>query len=249
MSMISLHFLMVESLWPTVESLWQILVANGSALLLGAVGGGIVSALVSWRVLCSKTARGLLSDALRIQGEKEAWILEGGQNGTRLSEHPGLPTVLAPGLWLRPVEVRAVLDEARWSAPDDPFYGFIDGRRVWIVRDIVEGQIVYAGLLRSGWHPALLSSKGLEELCGWIEEVATAKHGWMLSRHGMEAISRPLLRALSTKDRREVLCRRLSPRALCFLERFAPDQNSLSNKPLDPGNPGPVSKQAAINLP
>jgi hypothetical protein len=126
---------------------WQTIALQASALLLGAVGGGIISRLVTWRMLRAETARELLRDALALQAEMEAWILEGpGYENERLSQHKGLPIEPTDkGLWLRQVEVRAVLDKASWNAPEDQAYGFIVGRRVWIVRDTIAGRPISRG--------------------------------------------------------------------------------------------------------
>jgi hypothetical protein len=178
---------------------WQTIALQASALLLGAVGGGIISALVAWRMLRAETAQNLLRDALTIQAEMEAWILEGpGYENERLSQSKGLPMEPTDeGRWLRQVEVRAVLDEASWNAPEDQAYGFIVGRRVWIVRDTIVGRPVSHGEVFGGWHPALLSSRALEELCGWVERVSTSSKGRLLSKRDLETL-KPLLGALCT---------------------------------------------------
>lgn len=202
--------------------MWQTIALQASALLLGAVGGGIISGLVTWRMLRAETARELLRDALVLQAEMEAWILEGpGYENKRLSQHKGLPVdPIDKGLWLRQVEVRAVLDEASWNAPEDHAYGFIVGRRVWIVRDTIAGRSVSRGEVFGGWHPALLSSRALEELCGWVERVSTSSNGWLLSKRGLATL-KPLLGALCTNDRLDVLRGRLSNEARAFLQEYA----------------------------
>ena len=141
-------------------------VANqGLPLFLGAVGGGIVSGWVTWRMLRGDTARKLLAEALTIQSEKEAWILEGtNYEMLKLSELKNLQTMKTDsGPWLRQVEIRAALDEARWTAVSKPYYDFIEGRRVWIVRNHVNVPRSHNGALDGGWHPALLSSRALEK--------------------------------------------------------------------------------------
>lgn len=203
-------------------SSWQVIAIQSGALLLGAVGGGLISGLVTWRMLRSETARQLLADALAIQAEMEAWILDGPDYMKRkLSDHKSLPTAPSSAdLWLRPVEVRAVLDEASWNSPTDPCYAFVSGRRAWIVRDSVTGSPVYPGALGGGWHPALLSSRALEDLCGWVEQVVIARRGWLLSKRGLKML-KPLLAALCTRDRLEVLGTRLSSEAREFLAEYS----------------------------
>ncbi len=200
----------------------QEIALQASALLLGAVGGGVVSAWVTWRMLRSNTAQDLLRDALAIQAEAEAWILEGPDyENKRLSQCKDLPTESSgQGLWLRQVEVRTVLDEASWNAPDCQNYGIITGRRAWIVRDTITGRQVYHGGVSEGWHPALLSSRALEDLCGWVERVSMSKNGWLLSKRGLTAL-RPLLGALCAGDRIDVLRSRLSNKAQAFLQEYA----------------------------
>jgi hypothetical protein len=185
--------------------IWQTITSQASALLLGAVGGGAISGWVTWRMLRSGAAQELLRDALAIQAELEAWILEGPDyDQQRLSDHKNLPTdQVSTGLWLRQVEVRVVLDEAYWNSPSEQEYGFIAGKRAWIVRDRITGQ-AHPGLLTQGWHPALLSSRALENLCGWAERVAVSHDGWLLSKRGLQSL-KPLLSALCTSDRLEVL--------------------------------------------
>lgn len=206
----------------SVLSIWEVFASQGSALLLGAVGGGVISGLVTWRMLRADTARRLLAEALAIQAEMEAWILEGPNYGdVSLSAHKGLSTTPSTtDLWLRPVELRAVLDEAKWTPLPDQEYGFISGRRAWIVRDLVTGPPAYIGALGRGWHPALASSRALEDLCGWVEQVAVARNGWLLRKRDL-VILRPLLGAISTKDRIDVFANRLSDQARKFLEDYA----------------------------
>jgi hypothetical protein len=203
------------------QSILQFLASQGVPLMLGAVGGGIISGLVTWRMLRANTLRQLVADALAIQAEKEAWILEGPSYGNMaLSRQKGLSTVPSnTGLWLRRVEVRAVLDEAQWTPLLDQEYDFISGRRAWIVRDSVTGPPAYIGALGRGWHPALASSRALEDLCGWVEQVRVAKNGWLLLKRDL-VILKPLLQALCTKDRLDVFGTRLSDKARKFLEDY-----------------------------
>lgn len=187
------------------------------ALLLGAVGGGVISAVVIWYIWFKdrqeNTARTLLSEALAIQGLMEAWLLDGeNYQKTKLSLIRDNKTQLPfkkledNSLWLRKVEVRAVLDEEQWNKPSYQFFGFIEGRRSWIVRDMLtHGTPVVLKPQPTGDlepHPALLSSKGMHELCGWIERVTSAHKGKMLSHYGYATL-RPFLLAVATEDRIE----------------------------------------------
>lgn len=203
-------------------SIWEFIANQGSALLFGAVGGGAISGYVAWRMLRADTLRQLLAEALLIQAEMEAWILEGPNYGEMsLSVHKRLSTIPSTtGLWLRPVELRAVLDEATWTPLPDQEYGFISGRRTWIVRNLITGATINAGTRAHGWHPALASSRALEDLCGWVEQVATARNGWLLRKRDL-VILRPLLAAISTKDRVDVFADRLSVHAREFLDGYA----------------------------
>ena len=188
--------------------------------LLAAAGGGVFGAVVAARAQREVTARGLLADALLVQAKKEAWVLDGhGYETQSLSRHKPdeLPLIPAPGgLWLRSVEVRAVLDGAPWCSPDKPkhCFGFIEGRRAWIVRDHLDPNLPdsYEDASPGGAHPAILSSQGFEELAAWIEQVASARSAWtmwgipmgrQLSDAGLEML-KPLLKALATDDRIKV---------------------------------------------
>jgi len=189
-------------------------------------------------MLRSETARRLLAEALAIQAEEEAWTLEGrGYGEKKLSENRGLPTTATPGwLWLRRVEVRAVLDEAMWNSPANQFYDFIGGRRTWIIRDAVTGSQAYSGALCEGWHPALRRSRALEDRCGWVEQVAISKRGRILSRRGLDSL-KPLLQAVCTEDRLLVLGNRLSRESREFLAAAVSDDRAnqrASNEPLQP---------------
>jgi hypothetical protein len=199
-------------------------VENALALVSGAIGGGLLSALVTWRMLRENTARELLSEALAIQACMEAWILEGpNYSRLKLSENKGLPTEPEDNsLWLRKVEVRFVLDDSKWNSPKAQYYGLIEGRRTWIVRnEVLDYPPTHTGARPGDYHPALLSSRAFEELCGWIERVVSARSGWMLSSHRLKML-RPLLTAVATEDRIEVfgIENRLSQRAHKFLTRY-----------------------------
>jgi hypothetical protein len=170
---------------------------------LGVLVGAFLS-VYTWRKSArANNARELLSDALLIQAEKEAWILDGaGYQKEKLSKNKGLPTEPQDnGLWLRNVEVRFVLDDLEWKSPQQQRYHVIEGRRTWIVRDTVCGlRPAYVGASPGDCYPALLSSKAFEELSGWIERVSSAKKWGMLDQQGVEML-RPLLDAVCTEDR------------------------------------------------
>lgn len=196
-------------------------------IVLGALGGGIAAALVTFLMLRQNEMQDLLSRMLAIQACKEAWILDGrGWEVEKLSRQKDVPIgePSGGGLWLRKVEVRAVLDDFQWNQPEDQFYKFLDGRRTWIVRDCAESSIAYSGGLaekgRKG-HPALISSRGFEELATWIERATsdrTFASLWLLSSRGLDMI-KPLICALYTKDRREAFGKRLTQKAHEFLEQ------------------------------
>jgi hypothetical protein len=200
------------------ETIFQAALNNTLSLVFGAIGGGLLSGYITWRMLRENTARELLSEALAVQALKEAWILEG-----RDYQHLTLSDNREPmgeGVWLRHVEVRAVLDDATWNSPQDQCYGFIDGRRAWIVRNQLVDEPVtnsQGGPLYD--HPALLSSRAFEELAGWVERVASAKYGWTLSRRGLEML-KPLLEPASREDRIIVFGDRLSLKARQFLKWY-----------------------------
>lgn len=188
---------------------------------------GLAGVLLVWKGMCESTARDLLVQALAIQALKEAWLLENPTTPTgplSLPHHLNLAeTPSETGPWLRRVEVRAALDEAQWNAPKNPFYDFKDGRRTWIVRDVVlNAPDVYRGQLAGGQRPALVSSMGLEELCAWVERVASAYRGKLLTKRGIKMLY-PLLDAVTTQDRVNVLGRRLSKEA----KKFLPEQDTF----------------------
>ena len=195
----------------------EALIKESGALLVGAITGGVLGAvavLVTWWFdRRARDVRELLHRGLEIQALKEAWILEGRDyEQANISTRPSLPEA-APsdgGLWLRRVEIRAVLDQARWNAPDDNFYDILsDGRRAWIVRDAVTKSDRGA---RYHPHPALMSSRGIEELCGWIEEAAAT----MRCNSRGRRVLKPLLDAVAGVDRRP-LFRQLTEDATRFL--------------------------------
>ena len=171
-----------------------------------------------------ETARQLLNEGMAISALEEAWIVEGPEyNNVTLSEERGITDRSDLGAtWLRKVEVRAVLDEAQWNLTNSQsqLYRFIGGRRACIVRDkIIEAETSYRVTQSVDYRPSLLSSKGIEELCAWIERVTDAWNKWMLSSYGLEML-RPILKAISGEDRVKVFGDRLSSKAVRFLENY-----------------------------
>ena len=172
-----------------------------------------------------ETARTLLNEGLAVHALMEAWLLEGPNYETlALSKAPALTSRQSDfGPWLRQVEVRAVLDQAPWSAPTNRFYDFIDGRRAWIVRDSVpktgcpsfETRSI-GNYLTVKPHAALLSSRALQELRGWVERVASAYDANLLSSAGLDSL-RPLIVSVAGQDRLAVFPAHFSERAKAFL--------------------------------
>ena len=161
------------------------------ALLLGAIGGGLVGAIVAivtWKkTIKSRTAYELLREALQIQALKEAWIyVDSDYDRVQLSALKQ-KNILSEK-FIR-VEVRAVLDESPWNFPEKNFFEFINGRRTWIVRNQIQKRDHETKIIS---YPAILSSKAIEELSGWIEKVYIAKSGKMLSADGLNSL-KPLL--------------------------------------------------------
>jgi hypothetical protein len=177
------------------------------------------------------TARQLLTEIIELLSLKEAWLLQGPNSRTAkltdttgLGEHPE-----EDKLWLMPVEIRAVLDEAEWNAPlDAQYYGFFNGRRAWIVRNrILDKPPVYPG--RTLVHyPALLSSKGWQELSGWIERVRIAHDAQILTDEGLLPM-KGYLRAVDKEDRITFLSGAwLSPKTIEFLRAIRGRQDSAA---------------------
>jgi len=198
---------------------WRVILA---ALIGVMVGGAIATALflyTSTRVREENTARELLSEVVALMGLQEGWLLQGEGNQTaKLSDHPGLPeTQSGSGLWLLPVEIRAILDEAQWNAPSDPSYGFLQGRSVWIIRNQIlpDAPLSYSGVNQAHF-PALISSAGRQELCAWIERVQIAYNGGTLTDRGLAPL-RPYLVPLAQEDRVNALRILLSRDARNFL--------------------------------
>jgi hypothetical protein len=113
---------------------------NILAALIGAIIGGTITAGVffftSTQARQELAARQLLSEVVALVSLQEGWLLQGnGSRTAKLSDNPGLlEAQTGSGLWLLPVEIRAILDEAQWNSPSDQSYGFMQGRRVWIVK-------------------------------------------------------------------------------------------------------------------
>jgi hypothetical protein len=234
---------MLETLLNAGQWCWQDIVINyPGAILFGGVAGGIVAALFSliqWFVTTRKTnAQHLLSEALRMQAMVEAWIVVGrGWETYELDHNNPLPTTEnfsddGP-LALYPVEIRAILDRPLWNSGEQQYYTFIKSRRTWIVRAKVMPGSSYGkqspsskGVLA---RPAILSSRGVEELCGYIEEVVTAGSGfpWLLSRYSLKILE-VILPAVAGQDRIKVLGSRLSDEAQRFLKKYRDKHPRLS---------------------
>jgi hypothetical protein len=198
--------------------------------ILGAVIGAIVASTTTAGLLLytstsarqETTARELLSEVIALVSLKEGWLLQGeGSQRAKLSDKPGLPDAESgSGLWLLPVEIRAILDEAQWNSPSDPSYGFIQGRRVWIIRNEILPDVPLSYLGFNQEHfPALISSAGMQELCAWIERVQIAHNGGTLSDRGLTPL-RPYLLPLAQEDRVKALRVLLSPDARQFLAKI-----------------------------
>ena len=198
---------------------WRVILAA----LIGAIAASIITAGVflytGTKALQERTARELLSEVVAIVSLQEGWLLQGEASQTaKLSDNPGLPEKQSgSGLWLLPVEIRAILDEAQWNAPSDPGYGFIQGRKVWIIRNQIlpDAPLSYSGV-KQAHFPALISSAGRQELCAWIERVQIAYNGGTLTDQGLAPL-RPYLVPLAQEDRVNALRIELSQDARNFL--------------------------------
>ena len=140
---------------------------------------------------------------------------------TKLSDNPGLlEAQTGSGHRLLPVEIRAILDEAQWNSPSDPSYGFIQGRKVWIIRNEIlpDAPLSYSGVTQEHF-PALISSAGRQELCAWIERVQIAYNGGALTDRGLTPL-RPYLVPLAQEDRVRALRILLSLDARNFLAKI-----------------------------
>jgi hypothetical protein len=198
---------------------WRVILA----FLIGAVMASVLTAGVflytGTKALQASTARELLAEVVAIVSLQEGWLLQGeGSQTAKLSDHPGLPeTQSGSGLWLMPVEIRVILDEAQWNSPSDPSYGFIQGRRVWIIRNQIlpDTPLSYTGINEEHF-PALISADGRQELCAWIERVQIAYNGGTLTDRGLAPL-RPYLVPLAQEDRVSALRILLSQDARNFL--------------------------------
>jgi hypothetical protein len=198
---------------------WRVIVAA----LVGAIAGSLITSGVflytSTKARQENTARELLSEVVALVSLQEGWLLQGeGSRTAKLSDNPGLPeTQSGAGLWLLPVEIRSILDEAQWNSPSNPSYGFIQGRRVWIIRDQIlhDAPLSYSGVAQEHF-PALISSAGRQELSAWIERVQIAYNGGTLTDRGLTPL-RPYLVPLAQEDRVSALRILLSQDARDFL--------------------------------
>lgn len=210
--------------WHWNEASWQ-------AVTTGLVGLGL--GLLAYRSLRvqneqrqffqelrqADTTRELLTDVLVIHALEEAWILDGEdwEQWQPLSENRGLPSDR-----FRRVALRVVLDESPWNAPSPQYYSMQGGERTWIVRDrVIEGRS-YRGALEgveSHFRPALISSKAMFELTGWIERVALAHSAQLVTPYGL-AMMRNFLRPVEGKDRTQVMSIWLTSGAQEFLNLY-----------------------------
>ena len=127
------------------------------------------------------------------------------------------------------------MDEAEWNAPggakeiEKQFYCILDERRTWIVRDkVIEYKKRHNKKTMDDHylspHPALISSKGLEELCGWINTVAWAHKNNILTDWALKMI-KYLLEPVCGKDRIMVFGKRLTDDAIEFLNDYGKEIN------------------------
>jgi hypothetical protein len=196
------------------------------SVVIGAILGGLITAgtllYTSTRAEQGNTARELLSEVTALVSLKEGWLLQGeGNQIAKLSDKPGLSeTQSGSGLWLLPVELRAILDEAQWNSPSNQSYGFMQGRRVWIIRDQIlpDAPLSYSDLSQEHF-PALISTAGMQELCAWIERVQIAHNSGTLTEFGLTPL-RPYLVPLAQEDRVRALRVLLSPDARKFLDEI-----------------------------
>lgn len=201
---------------------WRgILVALIGALTGSAITGGIFF-FTSTQARQEATARQLLSEIVALVSLQEGWVLQGeGSRTARLSDNRGLQEAQSgSALRLLPVELRVVLDEAQWNVPSDSSYGFIQGRKVWIIRNEVspDAPLSYSGVTQAHF-PTLISSAGRQELCAWIERVQIAYNGGALTDRGLLPL-RPYLVPLAQEDRVRALRILLSSDARNFLARI-----------------------------
>jgi hypothetical protein len=201
---------------------WRAILGFLIGAIIGSVITGGVFLYTGTKALQASTARELLSEIVAIESLQEGWLLQGeGSQTAKLSDHPGLPQAQSgSGLWLMPVEIRSILDEAQWNPPSDPSYGFIQGRRVWIIRNKIlpDAQLSYSGV-KEDHFPALISADGRQELCAWIERVQIAYNGGTLTDRGLAPL-RPYLVPLAQEDRVSAFSILLSQDARSFLAKI-----------------------------
>jgi hypothetical protein len=217
--------------------------------VLGLFGGGLAGAVFSyWFHLRPKERASMIIDllrgAMRVQALEEAWIVEAIDNDGKPSEALARQAVLTRdetlpegepangnGCYLRRVEVRGVLDSPKWCCTvADPFYARLGARRAWIVRE----RLLSTDVGRDH-RPALVSSAAIEELVAWMEQVAAARKGKLLTDDGAKALWAPLLFRVVKADILDYVSetpRRLSPRARKTLDELG---RKLAR---DMGNPG-----------
>jgi len=201
---------------------WRVILAA----LISAIAASVVTTGVflytSTKARQENTARQLLSEVVALVSLQEGWLLQGeGSRTAKLSDNPGLPeSQKGSGLWLLPVEIRAILDEAQWNSPQDPSYGFLQGRRVWIIRNEVapNAPLSYTGVTQEHF-PALISSAGRQELCAWIERVQIAYNAGTLTDRGLVPL-RSYLVPLAQEDRVSAFRMLLSQDARNFLTQI-----------------------------
>ena len=194
--------------------------------VIGAILGAVITAgtllYTSTKAQQGNTARELLSEVTALVSLKEGWLLQGeGSKTAKLSNRPGLlETPSDSGLWLLPVEIRAILDEAQWNGSPNQSYGFLQGRRVLVIRDEIsrDAPLSYTGLTQDHF-PALISTAGMQELCAWIERVQIAHNSGTLADLGLTSL-RPYLVPLAQEDRVRALRALLSPDARKFLDEI-----------------------------
>jgi hypothetical protein len=200
------------------------------ALVIAAIGNAITmfiaerhvseQARLADRSRKESTARELLTEALAVMALQEAWILQGpGSRTAKISQQKGLGEAEKKrALWLRKVEIRAVLDEAEWNSPTLESFAFLSGRRAWIIRDFVNPNIppVMVGGHSTIHYPALISSRGRTEYCGWIERVTHAYREKAISPEGLQPM-RAILARTAQPDIVKLLTPLLTQEAVDFL--------------------------------
>lgn len=204
------------------------------ALMGAIIGGSIVAGALlftSTQARQEAAARQLLSEVVALVSLQEAWLLQGdGSQTSKLSDNRGLMEAQTDsGVWLLPVEIREILDEAQWNSPSDPSYGYLQGRKVWIIRDEIlpDAPLSYSGTTQEHF-PALISSAGRQELSSWIERVQIAYNGGALTESGLAPL-RPYLVPLAQEDRVGALQVVLSRDARDFLAKIRARWDGVSS--------------------